>query len=210
MSAERLRKGWPVVHGGIFLACLALVTLCVPPAWPWFWLLPLAAYACIVLLLAPLRRSFHGPAIGRLDKVAVLSATVLSALTVAVLLAYQTLACPDVTALAASLPVAAFGNLVLAWVCFSVVNALLEELIFRGVLYHAVAEEWGAGVAVGGTAVLFGLGHLDGYPPGLLGAVLAGLYGIALGLLRWWTDGLALPVVCHVCADATIFGILFA
>ena len=60
-------------------------------------------------------------------------------------------------------------------------------------------------VTLGVTAALFGLGHLHGYPPGPLGAVLAGLYGVALGLLRWWAGGLGLAVACHVSADATIF-----
>jgi hypothetical protein len=38
--------------------------------------------------------------------------------------------------------------------------------------------------------------------------VLAGAYGVALGLLRWWSGGLGLTIGCHVCADATIFGIM--
>ena len=201
---------WPAIHGGVLLALLGVYYFWLPPIWPWFWLLPLAAYGCLVLLIRPLRQSLSGLSLGRLDKVGVLSALLLSGVTSAVLLAYHVLVCPDVTILAASLPVAAFGNVVLAWLSFSIVNAFLEELVFRGVLFHAVAGEWGAAVAVGGTAVVFGLGHLQGYPPGPLGAVLAGVYGVALGLLRWWTGGLALPIGCHVCADATIFAILLS
>jgi membrane protease YdiL (CAAX protease family) len=115
---------------------------------------------------------------------------------------------PEVKELAAGLPVAAFGNVLLAGVCFSVVNATLEEVVFRGVLWGAVADEWNSGVALAVTAVFFGLGHLHGYPPGPVGAVLAGVYGLALGILRWWTGGLALAVGSHACADATIFGLL--
>jgi len=109
--------------------------------------------------------------------------------------------------LATNLPVSAFGNLILTGACFSFVNAALEELIFRGLFWEIVAKEWNAVVALVVTAILFGLGHLHGYPPGLLGVVLASLYGVALGLLRWWTGGLALAVACHVCADATIFSL---
>jgi membrane protease YdiL (CAAX protease family) len=111
--------------------------------------------------------------------------------------------------LAAGLPVVAFGNLLFAGVCFSATNAALEELIFRGVLWEVAAAEWNAGVALGATTFLFGLGHLHGYPPGPLGAVLAGIFGLSLGLLRWWTGGLGLAIAVHVCADATIFGLLF-
>ena len=95
-----------------------------------------------------------------------------------------------------------------AGICFSIVNAVLEELIFRGILWEVVSEEWNNAMALGVTALLFGVGHLDGYPPGPLGVILAGLYGITLGGLRWWTGGLALTTACHVGADATIFCIL--
>jgi hypothetical protein len=37
---------------------------------------------------------------------------------------------------------------------------------------------------------------------------LAGGYGVALGLLRWWTGGLGVILACHVTADATIIAIL--
>src|SRR5205814_10131496 len=106
-----------------------------------------------------------------------------AALTVAtsgVLLAFQALAHPEVTDLAARLPVAAFGNVVLAGVCCSVVNALLEEVVFRGVLWGVLADEWNRGVALVATTVLFGLGHLHGYPPGTLWALLSGLYSLDL------------------------------
>jgi membrane protease YdiL (CAAX protease family) len=64
------------------------------------------------------------------------------------------------------------------------------------------------GIALAATTVLFALGHLHGYPPGPLGAVLAGIFGLALGLLRLWTGGLGLAIAVHVCVDATIFGLL--
>jgi membrane protease YdiL (CAAX protease family) len=209
MGTERLQTGWAAVHGGVFIAALVAVALCQPSlAWPWYLLLPLAVYAGVVLALPLLRRTAPRLTVGRLTGAPLLSAVALSVVTSLVLLAYHTLARPDVTALAAGLPVAAFGSLALAGLCFSVTNATLEELIFRGVLYEAVVAERGAAVAVGVTAVLFGLGHMRGYPPGLPGAVLAGGYGVALGLLRWWTGGLGLAVAAHVCADATIFGLL--
>ena len=76
------------------------------------------------------------------------------------------------------------------------------------VVQHTVISDTSA-VALAVTTVCFGCGHLYGYPPGPLGAVLAGAYGLALGVLRWWCGGLALAVGCHMCADATIFGLLF-
>lgn len=58
------------------------------------------------------------------------------------------------------------------------------------------------------TSLLFGFGHLQGYPPGYVGAFLACVYGFAIGALRIYTKGLALPIVAHIFADATIYGIL--
>jgi membrane protease YdiL (CAAX protease family) len=61
----------------------------------------------------------------------------ITALTIGVLLFYQSWMQPDVTALGAAIPVAAFGNLILAGICFSIGNTVLEELAFRGVLFDA-------------------------------------------------------------------------
>jgi membrane protease YdiL (CAAX protease family) len=61
---------------------------------------------------------------------------------------------------------------------------------------------------VGISTLLFGLGHLHGYPPGHVGALLAGIFGFCLGCLRVYTGGLGLPVIAHIAADATIFQIV--
>jgi uncharacterized protein len=197
------------VHGAVFLAALGTVAVVLsPPRWPWYLLLPLLAYAAIVVVWPRLRRTAPQFVFGRWKGWPLAAAVMLSVATAAVLVMFQALARPELADLAAGLPITAFGNLLFAGVCFSAVNAILEELIFRGVLWEVAAAEWNVGVALGATSVLFGLGHLHGYPPGPLGAVLAGIFGLALGLLRWWTGGLGLAIAVHVCADATIFGLL--
>src|SRR5262249_18606499 len=142
--------------------------------------------------------------IGRMTGAPLAFAAALTVATSGVLVAFQELARPDVSGLAVRLPVSGLGSLLLVGLCFSVLNALLEELIFRGVFWEVLAAEWNARVALGITAGLFGLFHLHGYPPGVPGALLAALFGLALGLLRWWSAGLGLAVACHICADATI------
>jgi uncharacterized protein len=179
-----------------------------PLGWPWYLLLPMLGYALIVLTCPPLRRTVPRFALGRIGGWPLAAALVVSVATSGVLLTFQTIARPELTGLAAGLPVAAFGNLLLAGISFSVINAILEELIFRGLLWEVAAAEWNEGVALVATSVMFGLGHLHGYPPGPLGAVLAGIFGLSLGLLRWWTGGLGLAIAVHICADATIFGLL--
>jgi membrane protease YdiL (CAAX protease family) len=196
------------VHGGILLAALAAAYVIGVSTWPLYMLLPLLVYAGIVVAIAPLRRKAPRLRIGRLGGAPLACAVALGVMTLAALVGFHALAQPDVTDLAARLPTVTFGNAIVAAICFSVVNATLEELIFRGVLWESLAQEWNAPVALVTTAVVFGLGHIDGYPPGPVGAALAGLYGFALGLLRWWTGGLGLATACHVAADATIFWLL--
>jgi membrane protease YdiL (CAAX protease family) len=130
------------------------------------------------------------------------------AVTTLALVVFQKTVQPDVRSYGAALPVHALGGVVAAGVVFTIVNATLEELVFRGVLFDAVQSQWGAVVAVIGTALLFGIGHVRGYPPGPLGAGFAAVFGLVLGAMRLWTGGLALPIVAHMGADATIYVIL--
>lgn len=209
MHEPRTQNG--ALHGVIFLAALAAITLGLAPLdWPWHFLLPLIAYASVVMACPPLRRSGPRLSSGRIRGLPLVVAAALGAATCGALILFDRLAHPDVAGLAQGIPVAAFGHLLLAGICFSVINAAMEEIIFRGLLWEFVAAEWNQWVALVTTTLLFGWGHLHGYPPGPLGAVLAGLFGFALGLLRWWTDGLALAIAVHVCADGTIFGLLWS
>jgi uncharacterized protein len=195
------------LHGTIFLTAICVVGLS-PLRWPWYFVLPLLAYAAIVRALPPLRRTAPRLNVGRLSGRPLAAAVALSVAASVGLLVFHVRAHPDVADLAAGLPVAVFGNLVIAGICFSVVNATLEEVIFRGVLWEVAAAEWNVGVALVATSILFAMGHLHGYPPGPIGVVLAGLFGFAVGLLRIWTGGLGLAIAVHVCADATIFTLL--
>ncbi len=209
MNTAGLDKAKAAIHGILLFAALILVTASFPSLlWPWPLLLPLLIYAGIVSAIGPLRRTAPMPAFERMHRWPVVYTAALAVTTTLVLIGFQEIMRPDLRELAAKLPVAWFGSLLLAGVCFSVVNAGIEELIFRGILWEAIAIEWNQGTALAATTVLFGAGHLHGYPPGPIGATLAGLYGLALGVLRWWTGGLGLAIACHVGADATIFCIL--
>ena len=88
---------------------------------------------------------------------------------------------------------------------FSLLNAAVEEAIFRGVLQTALERVSGPIVAIVVQAVAFGVLHIVGVPTGVVGALMAGGWGVLLGLMRWRTQGLLAPYVAHVAADATIF-----
>jgi len=196
-------------HGLLIFAGLALIKAGVLPLpWPLYLIFPLALYAGIVLAIPLLRATAPRLSVGRASGPAIAFAVALCMATSGVLIAFHVLVRPDVSNFAIRLPLSGPVVLSLLGAVFSVVNAVLEELIFRGILWEVVAAEWNPRVALVVTAALFGVFHLHGYPPGIAGVVLASLYGVALGLLRWWTGGLGLAIACHICADATIFSLL--
>ncbi len=98
--------------------------------------------------------------------------------------------------------------LVVAGVGFSLVNAAVEEAVFRGVLQTALERVGGPVFAIVVQAVAFGLLHVVGVPTGVVGAVMAGGWGVLLGVMRWRTRGLLAPYVAHVAADLTIVWML--
>ena len=98
--------------------------------------------------------------------------------------------------------------LVAAGAVFSLMNAAVEEAIFRGVLQTALDKVSGPVVTIAVQAIAFGVLHVVGVPHGVVGAVMAGGWGLLLGLMRWRTEGLLAPYLAHVTADDTIVCLL--
>jgi uncharacterized protein len=196
----------PVAHA-ILLLVLFFLPAAFPPLqrWPWHFLAPLLAYGAIVFVIPPLRR--HPPAlgVGRLRSGTVLATAGITLLTVATLLAFDRIVRPDLSRLVLHFPAWFATRLVVACVTFALLNALMEEAIFRAVLFDGLIARLGVPLALVAQAVAFGLAHRHGYPPGHAGTVLAGAFGLALGILRLRSGGLLLPYVPHVAADVTIF-----
>ncbi len=197
---------WRPMHAPAFVALMGAATF-VPlfRIWPLLWLIPLMAYGALVAAVPPLRASFRPWRFGYISTPAVLSTLAIAVGSCSLLVTFHLLTQPDVSAFRGFLPVSSLGGVLAIGVLFSIFNALFEEVIFRGILFDAVESQWGIRVAVIATAFLFGYGHLRGYPPEPLGAVLAGIYGLCLGWLRCFTGGIGLAVLTHIMADATIF-----
>ncbi|MCX6899911.1 MAG: CPBP family intramembrane metalloprotease [Verrucomicrobia bacterium] len=175
--------------------------------WPFLWIVPLLGYSALVAIVPPLRATFRPWSFGRVSTFTVAATFGVSVVSCAALVAFHSLAHPDVSGFGRFLAMPALGVLAIG-VLFSLFNGLFEELIFRGILFDAVESQWGIGAAIAVTALVFGYGHMHGYPPGALGAVLAGIYGVCLGWLRATSRGLGLPIIAHIAADATIFTIV--
>jgi membrane protease YdiL (CAAX protease family) len=200
---------WRATAGGLLLALSALpFVISAVARWPWHLLVPLLAYAVITAVVPPLRRTLRWARIGRLDGPILGVSAALAVASSAVLVFFDYLVRPDVSRLLEHLPLGPALPMVLAGAFFSVVNALLEELYFRGVLFDAFASQLGERAALIVQALAFGVGHANGYPPGAVGVGLATLYGLLLGVLRLWSGGLGASFLAHVVADATIFALV--
>lgn len=209
MTQSTAHPDWLAAHGKAFVLLMACAWL-IPSlrGWPWVWLAPLTAYFLLVVCVRPLRRSFRWLHAGRLSPASIVATIAVMALTVFALILFHSTIRSDPHGYSRAVLSGAFGSVIMRGVVFTIVNATLEELVFRGVLFDALQLQWGIRVTLVGTALLFGLGHLRGYPSGILGACLAALFGLAMGVLRLWTGGQALPIAAHMAADATIYSIL--
>ncbi|WP_300266533.1 CPBP family intramembrane glutamic endopeptidase [Microbacterium sp.] len=71
------------------------------------------------------------------------------------------------------------------WWALAVACAVAEELIFRGMLQHAVVAQWGAVAAIALGALLFGLHHISFGVPSIVsksvGGALMGLQALLAG-----------------------------
>ncbi len=97
-----------------------------------------------------------------------------------------------------------------ALVIFVVLNALTEEIAYRGLVFEAASAGFAPPIAVTAQAVAFGTLHIAGFPGGAVGVGLTFFYGLALGAVRHLTGGMRLPVIAHMAADATVAGLVVA
>lgn len=86
-----------------------------------------------------------------------------------------------------------------------VVNAVLEELFFRGYLFGALLSRLSVPATIGLSALLFGLMHVVlGGAIGLERFLPSTLLGLLLGWVRW-TSGSVLPgMLLHACHNALL------
>ena len=97
-----------------------------------------------------------------------------------------------------------FGQyLMLVW-ALAVLPAIVEELLFRGVIFHGFLK-YGKVAAVIASSVLFSLMHLS---PSQTFAQFA--FGIILALVYLGTKNLVYPIILHFVNNFTIVTILYA
>ncbi|MCE5245167.1 MAG: type II CAAX endopeptidase family protein [Syntrophobacteraceae bacterium] len=116
---------------------------------------------------------------------------------------------PDIGDLLDRMPYLSPVALAAVGVGFSIVNASCEEFLWRGMIFSALERCCLplAGVVVV-QALSFGIAHLHGFPRGISGMILAGIYGCMLGALRHRAGGMLAPVAAHLFADLVIYALL--
>lgn len=76
---------------------------------------------------------------------------------------------------------------------------LVEELLFRGLVYRALYEWRGTRLAILGSSLAFGLFHVGWM--GVLGALGVSLIGAIFGVIRWRSRGIVGLIVVHGLLD---------
>jgi len=200
------------LHITIFCLLSVFLPLAVPffGYWPFRLLAPLLGYHLIVLSVPPLRRSYMAVRLGRISKdVFVLMAAAVLVSTVA-LIGWCMLMRPDLSLYFGQIPNMPLAVIPFAGLGFAIVNAVMEEFAFRGIILHAATSAVAsAPVAIAIQAVAFGLFHyIGGFPNGIAGVLMTLIYGLLLGIVRVGSKGMMAPIVTHMFADLVIFSLL--
>jgi hypothetical protein len=178
--------------------------------WPLNALVPLVIYALIAGIVPALRRSTNWLKRGSMDPNVIRLVIATAIISAVALIGWVIVMKPDIERHVARIPGLPLWVYPFAGVGFAVVNAVMEEAIFRGVIMEALDSALGTGHwSVGIQAVPFAaLHYVAGFPHGLSGFMMVLVYGVMLGAVRRVSKGMLAPVLAHIVADVTIFSIL--
>lgn len=211
LAAISARFAHRAVFSASLLTALTAVAWLVDPRflpWPASFALPLGVYALLVWRIPSLRAAAPQVRRGEISGTILLLGFAIVATSSSALILWRWLLRPDLSDLDRMLPNQPVPLLLLGGLGFALLNAFLEEAVFR-VVYLEALEAVGPGwLAVAVQALAFGALHLHGFPRGAIGVGLATIYGLMLGALRLRARGMLAVYVAHVFADITIFTIL--
>jgi hypothetical protein len=169
----------------------------------------LIVYYVIIFLIKPLKDSAGYLSKGEADGVTIFLIIATVAVSAVALILWFSLLEPDVSDLKSMIPTKNLVLLIPIGIAFALFNALTEELVWRGIFWDGLKISLKCPVAVLIIqAIGFGLLHWAGFPRGAVGVVLAGIYGLFLGIIRHRSKGIFYPILTHFFADMVIFGIV--
>lgn len=164
-------------------------------------------YGVIVLSTPYLRVSVDWLRPGHLSRSLLAILAILAAVSLVGLIAYYVIVRPDF----GHQPIlgsyrGGIVSLLLIGVAIAVVNAAVEESIYRGILLHSLDAALGVGLPpLILQAIAFGAFHFNSTEPGISGVALTTLFGLILGWLRRAGRGMLPPYMVHVAVDIGVW-----
>ncbi len=89
----------------------------------------------------------------------------------------------------------------------SIVAPVLEEILFRGVLYRQLrtaTARWRIGWSVASSTLVVAIVFAAIHPQGLLAVPALAMIAVGLGLMREWRGSLLAPMVMHGCSNGVV------
>ena len=200
------------IHISLFCFLLISLPLFSPifNRWPWHLLGPLVIYHIVVLLLPKLRDTLIWLKSGSIENqvLVLMSATIV--ISAIALIGWYIVLEPDLSIYDDLFPDLPLIVMPLAGLGFAVLNSVIEEFSFRGILMSGLENTLNnQAAAIIIQAIPFGLIHyVSGFPNGATGFSLTLIYGVLLGYIRSRSKGMTAPVITHIVADLVIFSIL--
>ena len=179
-----------VIHAALLTFLLAVWSIISNIAiWPSL-IIPLLAYSGVVVLIPSLRKTVGWLRVGKFDRNIYLLMVATVFISSFALLLWFILWKPDLTHFLRFIPTGAPHCSCSKASGFALLNAAMEESIFRGVLMQALDETLGEGTpSVILQAIAFGLLHIKGIPGDWIGVGMATVYGLMLGAIRRRSPG---------------------
>ncbi len=209
--------GWrwqikPVMHLALFGACWCFGLWYLPDSWLWLFKLVMivVTFSVLVWITQGIQEIANWIQPGRLDSGTWKLLGLTIGISMVALIGWKILFRPDLSVPLKMMPRIPWWLYPVAGLGFALVNAAIEEFIFRGVLFGVLERTLGRGyVSLGLQAISFGVLHFRaGFPNGVAGLVMVTVYGVMLGLIRRQSRGMLGPWMAHVLADITIFSLL--
>jgi membrane protease YdiL (CAAX protease family) len=180
-----------------------------PRGFPFTSLVPLVIFVGVVRFTRLRRTVFRWLGGGRIERSLIPFLCLIVVLAAVGQFAWFRLSDPDLNLFREMIPKGHFGLVVSAGLAFALINAVVEEAIYRGVIQGALESAFGlTWFPLIVQALVFGYAHFEGIPSGWSGVLLATSYGFVLGIMKRRNGGMMAPILVHFFADLVIFGIL--
>ena len=172
-------------------------------------LIPIVVYLLFIIAFKRIREEITWLKTGIIDKPTIYIIVFLVIISSGALVIWASLTKRDLTVFGNALPDCSLPVLILAGFGFALSNAVVEELLGRGILWNGFEKVFpSVTMTVLLQAAVFSIWHYNGFPGGIHGVIMVFLWSVVLGILRFRSRGLAAPVIAHFFSDAVIFTIL--